>query len=230
MKISCYTKGKMQGFSELINPILTPDGSVWPHVVMLKNVINHSQIEIGEYTYYNDFVLKYGDDYAQRIAPYLMHQISHEKLMIGKFCQIAHGVTFITTSANHQYDGFSSYPFAVFGQEWSSSYTPKYPTPQDTIIGNDVWIGHKATIMPGVTIGSGVIVGACSVVTKNIPDYCIVGGNPAKIIRQRFNDETIATLLKIQWWNWPKDIIFSNIQHIVGNNIEKLISINDRKI
>jgi virginiamycin A acetyltransferase len=191
-------------------------------MVFLKNVINHSQIEVGDYTYYNDFQLRHGDDYAKKLAPYLFDKISPEKLIIGKFCQIAHGVTFITSSANHQYDGFSSYPFAVFGQEWSKSYSPNYPRFKDTIIGNDVWIGHNATIMPGVTIGSGVIIGSCSVITKDVPDYSIVAGNPAKIIRSRFDDKTIARLLEIQWWDWPDQKIFSNIKYIVGGDIDAL--------
>lgn len=209
-------------FKDKIHPITTPDGKEWPEVVFLKNVINHSQIEVGDYTYYSDFRMRYGDDYAKKLVPYLFDGISPEKLVIGKFCQIAHGVTFITSSANHQYSGFSSYPFAVFGESWSSSYTPNYPQFKDTIIGNDVWIGHNATIMPGVTIGSGAIIGACSVVTKNVPDYCIVAGNPARVIRKRFDDETIAKLMEIQWWNWPHEKIFSNIKHIVGSDIDFL--------
>ena len=87
-----------------------------------------------------------------------------------------------------------------------------YQQPKDTIIGNDVWIGHNVTIMPGVTIGSGVIIGSCSVVTKNVPHYSIVAGNPGRIVRQRFDNETIAKLLEIQWWDWPEDKIFANIR------------------
>jgi virginiamycin A acetyltransferase len=216
-----------RNFKDKIHPITTPDGKTLPSVVHLKHVINHSQIEVGDYTYYSDFQLRYGDDYAEKLAPYLFDKISPEKLIIGKFCQIAHGTTFITSSANHQYDGFSSYPFAVFGQEWSKSYIPCYGEFKDTIIGNDVWIGYNATIMPGVTIGSGVIIGSCAVVTRDIPDYCIAAGNPAKIIRQRFNDATIAKLMEIQWWDWSDEIIFSNIQYIVGCNIEELLRIRN---
>ncbi len=209
-------------FKDKIHPLIAPDGNPWPEVIFLKNVINHSQIEVGDYTYYNDFQLRHGDDYPKKLAPYLFDKISPEKLIIGKFCQIAHGVTFITSSANHQYDGFSSYPFAVFGQEWSKSYSPNYPRFKDTIIGNDVWIGHNATIMPGVTIGSGVIIGSSSVITKDVPDYSIVAGNPAKIIRKRFDDKTIARLLEIAWWDWPDEKIFSNIKYIVGGDIDPL--------
>ena len=216
-------------FKNSVNPQPLLNGDIYPHTVFLKNVISNSSIEIGDYTYYHDFDLLPGDNYAMRLAPYLYEGVPG-KLIIGKFCQIAHGVQFLTSAANHQYDGFSTYPFATFNQEWSKSYTPNYPFSGDNIVGNDVWIGHNATIMPGVKVGSGVIVGACSVVTKNVPDYCVVAGNPAKIIRKRFNEETIATLLKIQWWNWPDEMIFSNIQYIVNNNLEKLIEIDERKV
>ena len=214
-------------FKDQIYPVITAEGKVWPDTVLLKNVINHSQIEVGDYTYYNDFDLRYGDDYAKKIAPYLYRDFSPEKLIIGKFCCIANGAKFITTSAQHQYDGFSAYPFAVFGQEWSKSYTPNYPADKDNIVGNDVWIGHNAIIMPGVKIGSGVIIGTAAVVTKDVPDYCIVAGNPAKIIRQRFDDQTIARLMQISWWNWPDEKIFSNIGAIVGSDIDKLEEISE---
>jgi virginiamycin A acetyltransferase len=212
-------------FKDRIYPITTPDGTVWPNVVFLKNVINHSQVEVGDYSYYNDFQLKYGDNYGAKLAPYLIDKVSPEKLIIGKFCQIAHGTTFITSSANHQYSGFSTYPFAVFGEEWSKSYSPDYKF-KDTIVGNDVWFGHNVTIMPGVNIGSGVIIGSCSVVTKDVPNYTIVAGNPAKVVRQRFDNETIGKLMEVAWWNWPDAKIFVNIKAIVGSDVRELIKAN----
>lgn len=215
----------MSDFKDKINPLILPDGTVYPHTVLLKNVVTNPQIIVGDYTYYNDFDLMPEGDYERKIAPYLYEGVPGA-LIIGRFCSIAHGVKFLTSAANHQYDGFSTYPFAVFRQEWSKSYQPNYPISPDNIVGNDVWIGHNATIMPGVKIGSGAIIGACSVVTKDIPDYCIAAGNPAKIIRQRFDDKTIKMLLEIQWWNWPEDKIFSNIKSIVGQDIEKLMSIH----
>lgn len=215
----------MTEFKDKINPMVLADGTIYPHTVLLKNVVTNPQIKVGDYTYYNDFDLVYGDDYERKIAPYLYEGVPGS-LIIGKFCSIAHNVKFLTSTANHQYDGFSAYPFAVFGQEWSKSYQPNYPISPDNEVGHDVWIGHNATIMPGVKIGSGAIIGAGAIVTKNVPDYCIAAGNPAKIIRQRFDDETIKKLLEIQWWNWPKDKIFSNIEHIVGQDIEKLMTIH----
>lgn len=204
-------------------PIKLPDGSVWPHTIFLKNFINHPNIQIGDYTYLNDFKLPV-DDVRHLLVPY-MHPGVPEKLIIGKFVQIANGVQIITSSANHQMNGFSTYPFAVFGEPWSSSYVPIWPNKGDTIIGNDVWIGHESLIMPAVSIGDGVIIASRSVVTKDVPPYSIVGGNPAKVIRRRFDDQTIAALLEIKWWDWSIEVINQNITAIVGCDIEVMRAI-----
>ncbi|OGT38733.1 MAG: hypothetical protein A3F11_03665 [Gammaproteobacteria bacterium RIFCSPHIGHO2_12_FULL_37_14] len=197
-----------------------PDDSAWPHTIFLKNFINHPNIKIGDYTYFNDFRLPV-DDVRQLLVPY-MHQGAPEKLIIGKFVQIAHGVQFITSSANHQMDGFSTYPFAVFGEPWSSSYETRWPNKGDTIVGNDVWIGHESLIMPAVSIGDGAIIASRSVVTKDIPPYTIVAGNPAKVIRKRFDEETMLSLLEIKWWDWPIEVIHKNIATIVAADIDTL--------
>lgn len=175
---------------------------------------------IGDYSYYNDFDPNL-TDVRQKLMPY-MHPLAPEKLVIGKFVQIAHGVQIITASANHQMDGFSTYPFNIFGEPWSSAYKANWPNKGDTVIGDDVWIGHQAIILPAVTIGAGAIIGAGSVVTKDVPPYTIVAGNPAKPIRKRFDEETISILLKLQWWNWPIDVITENIQHIVAADVARL--------
>lgn len=201
-------------------PVKLPDGSEWPHTIFLKNFIHHPRIQIGDYTYYNDFRLPVAD-VRQLLIPY-MHDAAPESLIIGKFVQIAHGVQIITSSANHQMDGFSTYPFNVFGEPWSSSYTAQWPNKGDTLIGNDVWIGHEALIMPAVTIGDGAIIAARSVVTKDVPPYTIIGGNPAKPLRKRFADETITALLEIKWWDWPIDKINKNLPAIVASDINAL--------
>lgn len=203
-------------------PVGTSDGNIWPHTIFLKNFINQPNIQIGDYTYYNDFRLPV-EDVRKLLAPY-MHPVAPEKLIIGKFVQIAHGVQFITSSANHQMDGFSTYPFVIFGEPWSSSYKAKWPNKGDTLVGNDVWIGHEALIMPAVSIGDGAIIASRSVVTKDVPPYTIVAGNPAKIIRQRFDEKTIAKLLEIKWWDWPIEKINKKVSAIVEANINALIS------
>lgn len=201
-------------------PVKLPDGSVWHYTIFLKNFINHPHIQIGDYTYFNDFRLPV-DDVRQLLVPY-MHPAAPEKLIIGKFVQIAHGVQFITSSANHPMDGFSTYPFAVFGEPWSTRYEARWPNKGDTIIGNDVWIGHEALIMPAVSIGDGVIIASRSVVTKDVPPYTIVAGNPAKIIRKRFDEKTITSLLEIKWWDWAIEMINKNIAAIVAFDIDEL--------
>ncbi len=201
-------------------PVTQSDGKPWPHTIFLKSAIQQENIIIGDYSYYNDFTSDL-TDVRKKLMPY-MHPLAPEKLIIGKFVQIAHGVQIVTSSANHQMDGFSTYPFTIFGEPWSSAYEANWANKGDTIIGDDVWIGHQAIIMPAVTIGAGAIIGAGSVVTKDVPPYTIVAGNPAKPIRQRFDDETIHILLELKWWNWPFDVITENIKHIVAADINHL--------
>jgi virginiamycin A acetyltransferase len=155
-------------------------------------------------------------------VPYL-YSFSKEKLIIGKFCAIATDVKFITSSANHKLDGFSTYPFAIMGHGWEKDYDlTKLHNKGDTIIGNDVWFGYDSTIMPAVKIGDGAIIGSKAVVTKDVPPYAIVAGNPARIVKKRFSDETINELLKIKWWDWPKEKISRNIKAIVGADLKLL--------
>jgi virginiamycin A acetyltransferase len=202
------------------HPITQSSGDVWPHTMFLKSCIEQNNITIGEYSYYNDFNTQLAD-VRQTLMPY-MHPSAPEHVTIGKFVQIAHGVQIITSSANHSMDGFSTYPFAVFGEPWSNAYEPVWPNKGNTTLGDDVWIGHQALIMPAVTIGSGAIIGAGSVVTKDVEPYTIVAGNPAKPIRKRFDDDTIHALLSIQWWNWPIEKITSNLRHITACDLEQL--------
>lgn len=128
--------------------------------------------------------------------------------------------------ANHDMKGFSTFPFFIFGKSNAACPEWDHRIPEeskgDTVIGNDVWLGHESVVMPGVTIGDGSIIGARSVVTKDVPPYSIVGGNPAKIIRKRFPDAVIDKLLSIQWWDWDYATITAHIPEIIGADIEKL--------
>ncbi len=189
------------------HPITLPNGEPHRGTVHLNRVIDHPNIEIGDYSYYSDF--EPVDDYAARIAPYL-YPGAPERLEIGKFAQVAHGARFITSSANHPMGGFSTYPFAVFNPDTMTAYTDEIAAHGNTIIGHDVWVGYRAIILPGVTIGHGAIIGAGAVVSGDVPPYAIVGGNPAKLIRMRFDAETIAALLAIAWWDWDIERIARN--------------------
>lgn len=187
----------------------------------LKNIINQPNIIIGDYTYYDD---------PDNVENFLKNVLYHfdfigDKLVIGKFCQIATGVRFIMNGGNHALSGFSTYPFAAFGNDWS-----KVPLDSksrgDTVIGNDIWIGNSVTIMPGVHIGDGAIVGTNSVVTKNVEPYTIVGGNPATVIRKRFDDKTIALLLKIKWWDWDFEKITAYAKDITTGSNDFLLKMS----
>lgn len=201
------------------HPVTLPDGNSHLGTVYLRAVIDHPRIEIGDYTYASAHHPP--ADWAAHIAPYT-YPFSPEKLVIGRFCQIADGALFVTASANHRHDGFSTYPFAIFGGGEAAG-RPSLPGPgPDTIIGHDVWIGTRATILPGARIGSGTIIGAGAVVSGDIAPYSLVAGNPARVIRQRFETATIARLLDIAWWDWPIDRILAAEAAICGADLGAL--------
>ncbi|RAM50609.1 MAG: Vat family streptogramin A O-acetyltransferase [Hapalosiphonaceae cyanobacterium JJU2] len=192
----------------------------FPQVCFIKNTVSNPNIIIGDYTYYDD--LEDSENFERNVLYH--YPFIGDKLIIGKFCALATGVKFIMNGANHQMSGFSTYPFSIFGSGWER-VTPKpdeLPFKGDTVIGNDVWIGYEAMIMPGVKIGDGAIVAAKSVVVKDVAPYTIVGGNPANLVRQRFPDEIINTLLEIAWWDWDIEKITRNLEKIVGADIEAL--------
>ncbi|PLZ26111.1 chloramphenicol acetyltransferase [Fischerella thermalis WC558] len=192
----------------------------FPQVCFIKNTVTNPNIIIGDYTYYDD--LEDSENFERNVLYH--YPFIGDKLVIGKFCALATGVKFIMNGANHQMSGFPTYPFNIFGSGWER-VTPKpeeLPFKGDTVIGNDVWIGYEAVIMPGVKIGDGAIVAAKSVVVKDVPPYAVVGGNPASLLRQRFPDEIINALLEIAWWNWDIEKITRNLEKIVGADIEAL--------
>lgn len=192
----------------------------FPQVCFIKNTVANPNIIIGDYTYYDD---PEDSENFERNVLYHFPFIG-DKLVIGKFCALARGVKFIMNGANHKLSGFSTYPFQIFGNGWERvmPQSDELPFKGDTIVGNDVWIGYEAVIMPGVKIGDGAIIAAKSVVTSNVLPYTIVGGNPANILRQRFSDETIKILVDIAWWNWDIEKITRNLEKIVGADIEAL--------
>ena len=201
------------------HPITLPTGDRHLATVHLARAIDHPNIEVGDYTYYSDF--EPVEDYAARIAPYI-YPGSPERLIIGKFVQIAHGVRFITASANHPMKGFSTYPFAVFNPDTMGAYVDEVAGHGDTVVGNDVWLGYGATVLPGVTIGDGAIIGAKAVVSRDVPPYAIVAGNPAEIRRMRFDADTVETLLEISWWDWDIGRIEAARAAIEGGDLAAL--------
>ena len=205
------------------HPITLPNGEVHKPTVHLNRVIDHPNIEIGDYSYFSDFDPV--DDYAARIAPYL-YPGAPERLVIGRFVQIAHGVRFITSSANHPMRGFSTYPFAVFNPATMDAYSGEVGQPGDTIIGNDVWLGFEAVVLPGVTVGDGAVIGAKAVVSRDVPPYATVAGNPATVVRSRFDDNIVSALLRIGWWNWPLDKIEHAHEAIAKADLPTLLELS----
>jgi len=202
-----YSTHPMKGFSQ---------------ICFIKNTIKNPNIIVGDFTYYDD---PEDSENFERNVLYHFPFIG-DKLIIGNFCAIAKGVKFIMNGANHKMSGFSTFPFYIFGNGWEKAapHTDELPYKGDTVIGNDVWIGYEALIMPGVKIGNGAIISSRSVVTADVPAYAIVGGNPAKVIKKRFPDETIVTLEKLAWWNWPVEKITQNMMAIMANDIEALLN------
>ena len=201
------------------HPVRLPDGAAHSGTVFLKPVIDHPRWEVGDYSYASAHCPP--ADWAAHLAPYL-YEFSPEKLVIGKFCQVADGVRFITASANHRHDGFSSFPFAIFdGAGPDRPSLPAGPFP-DTRIGHDVWIGQGARILPGAVLGSGVIVGAGAVVSGQVPPYAVVAGNPGRVRRMRFAAATIDRLLSLAWWDWPIAHIQAAEAAICGADLEAL--------
>jgi virginiamycin A acetyltransferase len=192
----------------------------FPQICFIKNTVSNPNIIIGDYTYYDD---PEGSEHFERNVLYHFPFVG-DRLIIGKFCATARGVTFIMNGANHKMDGFSTYPFSIFGNGWERTEPRPDTLPYngDTVIGNDVWIGYGAVLMPGVHVGDGAIAAAKSVVTSNVLPNTIVGGNPAKGIRQRFADDVIRALLEVAWWHWDSAKITRNLEHILAADLEAL--------
>ncbi|NEY34705.1 antibiotic acetyltransferase [Streptomyces sp. PRKS01-65] len=190
-----------------------------PRVVLLKPLVKSPLIEVGEYSYYDD-----PDDPTAFETRNVLFHFGPERLVIGKFCALATGVRFLMNGANHRMDGPSTFPFPAMGGSWAAhmDLATKLPNRGDTVVGNDVWIGHGAIVMPGVRIGHGAIIGSGSVVTSDVPDYGIVGGNPARLIRTRYGADEIDRLLAVAWWDWPAEHITEHIPTIMAGTVAGL--------
>lgn len=170
-----------------------------------KDIFKGKKYEIGEYTYGHPEVLFENED---------------SNLIIGKFCSIADNVT-IFLGGNHRMDWVTTYPFSALRKYFpEAAHIKGHPdTKGDVIIGNDVWIGRNVIIMSGVTIGDGAVIAAGSVVSKNVGEYEVWGGNPAVLMKKRFDEEIIKKLLDLKWWDWDIDKINKNVHFLCSNNI-----------
>jgi virginiamycin A acetyltransferase len=181
-----------------------------------------ANVEVGRHSYYDD---------PDRPEAFFDRNVLHhfdfvgDRLVIGPFCALATGVRIVMNGANHAMGGFSTFPFNIFGGGWEVGFDPSTWAAENrgnTVIGADVWIGSEAWIMPGVSIGAGAIVAARSVVTRDVAAYAVAAGNPAREVRRRFDEATIAALLDIAWWDWPADRITRNLGAIRGADLAAL--------
>lgn len=191
-----------------------------PSVCYIKNTITRPNILVGDFTYYDDPVD------SEHFEDHVTHHYEFigDRLIIGKFCAIAKGATFIMNGANHRMCSVTTYPFNIMGGGWEKC-TPTLedlPLKGDTVVGNDVWIGQNVTVLPGVHIGDGAIIAANSVITKDVPAYCIAGGNPCRVIKARFDQELTDHLLELKWWDWPPERIFANLETLCSGDLAKI--------
>jgi virginiamycin A acetyltransferase len=191
-------------------------------VTYIKPTITRPNIIVGEFSYFSDV------NFEKHVTHH--YEFYGDKLIIGKFCQIAAGVEFIMNGANHKMNGASTFPFYIF-EGWKQDVPPitEMPHKGDTVVGNDVWIGQNVTILPGVKIGNGVIIGANSTVGSDIEPYTIVAGNPAKPTRKRFDNELITLLDRLKWWDLPIQRIQELIPLLSNSDLEK-VKIEIRKL
>ncbi|MGL5087413.1 MAG: CatB-related O-acetyltransferase [Clostridium sp.] len=211
----------------------------WMDVKALKDDIKNPNIKVGEFTYYSGYYHK--EEFEDTCVRYLLgdgstknykeiygEDFEFDKLEIGKFCSIGSGASFLLAgNQGHNHKWISAYPFdpTIF-----SNAKDGFRRKGDTIIGNDVWIGTEALIMPGVKIGDGAIIGTRAVVTKDVAPYTVVGGNPAKVIRERFSKSDISMLLEIKWWNLSTEQINKAIPYICSEDICGLYDFYKTKI
>lgn len=189
--------------------------------ITLDKQVTNPNISVGRYSYYSGYYHGHSFDDCAR---YLSRDKGADRLIIGSFCSIGSGAAFMMAgNQGHRHDWISTFPFywmpdvAAFDGALNG-YLPS----GDTVIGNEVWIGSEAIIMPGVTIGDGALIGTRALVTRDVEPYCIVAGNPAKPIRKRFDDSDIALLLEMRWWNWAEDRLGSAMPLMTSGDVTAL--------
>ncbi|UCM87907.1 CatB-related O-acetyltransferase [Streptomyces marincola] len=203
-----------------LHPSSRPDLT---NVVFLANQVTSEFIEVGEFTYYDD-----GGSGVPFEVGNVLYNYGPQRLVIGRFTTIATGATFLMPAGNHPMVGPSTYPFTMFGGAWAERTLDTYLSieqPPDTRVGNDVWIGRGATVMPGVAVGDGAVVAAHAVVTRDVEPYAVVAGNPARHIRTRFTPDEVGLLLRARWWDWPVELITEHAATLMGGTPAEVAAI-----
>lgn len=194
-----------------------------PRVKFLRPLAEgRANVEVGDFAYYDD-----PEDRSAFFDENVLHHYDFvgDRLTIGRFAAIAAGVRILMNGGAHATGGFSTYPFNIFGRGWERGFDPatwEAETRGDTVIGPDVWIGTEAMILPGVTIGAGAIVAARAVVSRDVPPYAVVAGNPAEVARTRFDPATVAALLELAWWDWPAERLAAGLDAVRGADLAAL--------
>ncbi|ROT95421.1 type B chloramphenicol O-acetyltransferase [Altererythrobacter sp. FM1] len=189
--------------------------------ITLDRQVTNPNIVVGRYSYYSGYYHGHSFDDCAR---FLVTDEGADRLVIGSFCSIGSGAAFIMAgNQGHRNDWISTFPFYWMPEvpafaEAANGYLPA----GDTVIGNDVWIGSEAIIMPGVTIGDGAVIGTRALVTKDVAPYTIVGGNPATVIRTRFDEADIARLLELQWWRWSDQQLREAMPLLTNSSVSEL--------
>ncbi len=192
----------------VIHPIPGYDREIY-----VKPTVTNPRILVGDFTYIAD------SDFESHVSH--LYEWNGDRLIIGKFCQIAAGVEFLMNGANHQMNAVSTFPFYTLeGWEMAPPERADLPLKGDTVIENDVWIGQNAVILPGVHIGNGAVIGANSVVGRDVEDYTIVIGNPARVLRRRFDEEMTGLLLRFRWWDKSIEEINALIPILTCSDLE----------
>ena len=189
-------------------------------VVFLKPLVSNPNIEVGDYSYYDD-----PNDPLAFERDAVLYAYGPERLIIGRYCAIASGVRFLLPGANHADLGPSTFPFGIFGSPWAErtmDLVMGAPSRGDTVIGNDVWLGYQALVLPGVTVGHGAVVAAASVVTADVEPYTVVAGNPARVVKRRFEEEDVGRLLRAAWWDWPVELVTEHTRVIMASEPTEL--------
>ena len=189
--------------------------------ITLDKQVTNPNILVGRFSYYSGYYHGHSFDDCAR---YLLPDEGVDRLLIGSFCSIGSGATFIMAgNQGHRYDWVSTFPFY-----WMSD-VPGFKGAEngfrpagDTVIGNDVWIGSEAIVMPGVKIGDGAVIGTRAMVTRDVEPYSIAGGHPAKEILKRFDDGLVDLLLELRWWEWSEDHLNEAMPLLTSGNIEAL--------
>jgi len=189
--------------------------------ITLDRQVKNPNLVVGKYSYYSGY---YHGHSFEDCARYLLPDEGADRLVIGSFCSIGSGAAFIMAgNQGHRNEWISTFPFFFMPEvpEFEGAENGYLPA-GDTVIGNDVWIGSEAIIMPGIKIGDGAVIGTRALVTKNVEPYAIVGGNPARTIRKRFDDDDIARLLEMKWWEWPAERLKAAMPLMTSSNVAEL--------